>query len=131
MGDPTRGLYDKFNVSRTDGKSAPGEKHAGCRHFVLDLTHDPHARPALCIADPQARLAATGLHVADRPSARPVDSLDQRQTARGSAATGFDPGHPKDMAMGRVSDAANSVGSGPNGGAGGNQGWGSGAGGRG
>lgn len=47
MGDPTRGLYVKFNVTRTDGQSEPGRKHDGCDYFVLDLTHDPHAIPAL------------------------------------------------------------------------------------
>jgi len=47
MGDKTRGLYGKFRIERTDGKSAPGEKHDGCEYFVLDLTHDPHAIPAL------------------------------------------------------------------------------------
>lgn len=43
----TTGLYRKFIVTRTDGKSAPGQKHDGCDYFVLDLTHDPHAAPAL------------------------------------------------------------------------------------
>lgn len=47
MGDKTRRLYGKFYIERTDGKSAPGEKHDGCDYFVLDLTHDPHALPAL------------------------------------------------------------------------------------
>lgn len=47
MGDRTRGLYDKFIVERTDGKSAPGGKHDGCQYFVLDLNCDPHAWPAL------------------------------------------------------------------------------------
>lgn len=47
MGDPTRGLYAKFHVSRNDGTSGPGEKHYGCEYFVLDLTHDPFAIPAL------------------------------------------------------------------------------------
>jgi|CXWL01.1.fsa_nt_gi hypothetical protein len=47
MGDETRGLYDKFAVERTDGSSEPGGKHDGCRYYVLDLTHDPFARPAL------------------------------------------------------------------------------------
>lgn len=41
------GLYDKYRVIRTDGQSEPGKKHAGCEYFVLDLTHDPHALPAL------------------------------------------------------------------------------------
>lgn len=47
MGDKTRGLYGKFTVTRNDGSSEPGEKHHGCDYFVLDLTHDPHALPAL------------------------------------------------------------------------------------
>ena len=47
MGDKTRGIYNKFNVTRTDGKSELGEKHHGCRYFVLDVDHDPHAVAAL------------------------------------------------------------------------------------
>ena len=47
MGDRTRGLYEKFRIERNDGKSAPGEKHERCEYFVLDVTHDPHALPAL------------------------------------------------------------------------------------
>lgn len=43
-----QGLYRKFDVRRTDGSDATGEKHDGCEYFVLDLTHDPHAIPALC-----------------------------------------------------------------------------------
>jgi hypothetical protein len=42
-----RGLYGKFRVERTDGRSASGEKHHGCEYFVLDLTHDRFAREAL------------------------------------------------------------------------------------
>ena len=42
-----RGIYHKFNVTRTDGSSEPGGKHEGCRYFVLDLDHDKHAAPAL------------------------------------------------------------------------------------
>lgn len=41
------GLYEKFRVERTDGTSAAGAKHDGCEYFVLDLTHDPFALPAL------------------------------------------------------------------------------------
>jgi hypothetical protein len=41
------GLFGKFHIVRTDGKSAPGQKHHGCDYFVLDLTHDPFAVPAL------------------------------------------------------------------------------------
>lgn len=42
-----RGLYDKFEVLRTDGRDNEGEKHFGCRYFILDLNHDPHARVAI------------------------------------------------------------------------------------
>lgn len=41
------GLYDKFVIERTDGTSAPGRKHDGCEYFVLDLTHDKFANPAI------------------------------------------------------------------------------------
>ncbi len=47
MGDKTRGLYDKFTVTRTDGQSEPGQKHDGCQYFVLDVTHDPFADETL------------------------------------------------------------------------------------
>jgi hypothetical protein len=47
MGDRTRGLYGKFFVERTDGKSAPGERHDGCEYYVLDLHHDKYAVAAL------------------------------------------------------------------------------------
>jgi hypothetical protein len=42
-----QGLIGKFKVTRVDGTDAPGAKHDGCRYFVLDVTHDPHAIPAL------------------------------------------------------------------------------------
>lgn len=41
------GLVNKFAVYRTDGSSAPGGKHYGCDYFVLDITHDRFAAPAL------------------------------------------------------------------------------------
>ncbi|KKM01375.1 hypothetical protein LCGC14_1795070 [marine sediment metagenome] len=47
MGDKTKGLYQKFDVDRTDGRSQIGEKHHDCEYFVLDLDHDPHAVGAL------------------------------------------------------------------------------------
>jgi len=47
MGDPRRGLYEKFEVRRTDNRDFEGEKHDGCDYFVLDITHDQHAMPAL------------------------------------------------------------------------------------
>lgn len=40
-----QGLYRKYEVTRTDGD--PQGKHRGCHYFVLDLTHDAHAGPAL------------------------------------------------------------------------------------
>lgn len=42
-----QGIYEKFRVERTDGKSAPGEKHDGCEYFVLDFDHDKHAVAAV------------------------------------------------------------------------------------
>ncbi len=45
--DVERGLYEKFFVKRVDGSSAPGGRHDACDYFVLDLTHDPHAMPAI------------------------------------------------------------------------------------
>lgn len=42
-----RGIYGKFKIERTDGQSARGRKHEMCSYFVLDLTHDPHAIPAI------------------------------------------------------------------------------------
>lgn len=47
MKDTTKGLYQKYDVRRTDGSSELGQKHYGCKYFVLDITHDPHALPAL------------------------------------------------------------------------------------
>ncbi|WP_428383562.1 hypothetical protein [Nevskia ramosa] len=42
-----RGLMRKFIVTRVDGSSFPGGKHAHCEYFVMDLNHDRHALPAL------------------------------------------------------------------------------------
>lgn len=41
------GIYDKFKVTRRDGTHRKGKKHDKCQYYVLDLTHDPHAIPAL------------------------------------------------------------------------------------
>ena len=41
------GVYNKYHIQRTDGRDVAGEKHESCAYFVLDLTHDPHAVPAL------------------------------------------------------------------------------------
>lgn len=42
-----QGLFRKFDVRRVDGTDKPGGKHHGCTYFVLDVDHDPCARPAL------------------------------------------------------------------------------------
>ncbi len=47
MSEIKDGLHDKFVVTRTDGKSKKGEKHADCRYFVLDYDHDPFALTAM------------------------------------------------------------------------------------
>lgn len=47
MTKQTMGLYNKFNVTRTDGSSEPGGKHERCEYFVLDVTHDKHSHAAL------------------------------------------------------------------------------------
>lgn len=41
------GVYRKFNVSRTDGRDKPGGDRHGAEYFVLDVTHDKFAKPAL------------------------------------------------------------------------------------
>jgi hypothetical protein len=46
-GEQQMGLYQKYSVSRNDGSSLPGEKHENCRYFVLDLNHDPYAKPTI------------------------------------------------------------------------------------
>lgn len=42
-----RGIYNKFNITRTDGTDAPGGKHHGDEYFVLNLTTDKNAIPAI------------------------------------------------------------------------------------
>lgn len=43
-----QGMFSKFEVYRTDRSDAgPGCKHYGCDYFVLDTTHDQHAKAAL------------------------------------------------------------------------------------
>jgi hypothetical protein len=41
------GIYEKFIVRRADREDRPGYKHERCQYFVLDVTHDPFAGPAL------------------------------------------------------------------------------------
>jgi len=44
-----RGLYEKYVVQRADGSTGEGRKHEHCRHFVLDVDHDPIAVPCLSL----------------------------------------------------------------------------------
>jgi hypothetical protein len=42
------GMYNKFEVGRTDGRDKnPTDIHYQCDYFVLDMSHDRHAMPAL------------------------------------------------------------------------------------
>lgn len=41
------GLYQKFNVSRRDGRDQPGGDRQDAVYFVLDISHDPFALDAL------------------------------------------------------------------------------------
>jgi hypothetical protein len=41
------GYYEKYNVSRKDGRDAPGGDREGADYFTLDLTNDPYALVAL------------------------------------------------------------------------------------
>ncbi len=47
MDDTNRGIYEKFIVRRFDGSHRKGKKHGGCEYFVLDLSHDKFAGPAI------------------------------------------------------------------------------------
>ena len=42
-----KGLINKYHVRRIDGKDRQGDKYRNCRYFVLDVSHDPFAIPAL------------------------------------------------------------------------------------
>ena len=50
-----QGLYQKYAVYRMDGTDAPGGKHYDCEYFVLDVTHDPYAIPALTAYEDAAK----------------------------------------------------------------------------
>jgi hypothetical protein len=93
--DRSRGLIGKFAVARVDGSDAPGGRHEGCRYFVLDMTHDRHAIPALrayaesCEADgylelgKDLRSAANELEAATTPAAA-APAPDQESPAPAS-----------------------------------------------
>jgi hypothetical protein len=45
--DSKRGLYRKYHVIRLYDSTSQPDKHRDCEFYVLDMTHDPHAVPAL------------------------------------------------------------------------------------
>lgn len=53
--DKSRGLYKKFNVTRSNPESQA--RHVGCEYFVLDIWHDALALPALESYEKAAREA--------------------------------------------------------------------------
>jgi len=84
MGDKRRGLYAKFEVHRMDGRDRPGQKHDGCRYFVLDLDHDPLAYAALkAYADAAAHCGYTALardlHKLAKGDERPLKKITQSE----------------------------------------------------
>lgn len=76
----TIGLYHKFTVYRTDGQDGPGMKHHNCEHFVLDLTHDPHAGSALRAYAISCRNAFPQLSKDLLRKADEIDRMHRRQT---------------------------------------------------
>jgi hypothetical protein len=41
------GIYDKYFVMRGDLQDMRGGRHFGCKHFVIDISHDPFAKETL------------------------------------------------------------------------------------
>ena len=90
-----KGIYHKYFLSRTDGTDAPGQKHESCDYYVLDLTHDPYARPAIiaygsacAIEFPQlsADLLAKAEHV---PTTIVSEAAEKRQSATAGYIAGL------------------------------------------
>lgn len=82
MGQKDKGLYSKFEIARTDGQSTIGQKHFNCEYFVLDLTHDEHAIPAL---EAYAKSAMTaGYKLLAKDLMKRVASMKAAQRLRGS-----------------------------------------------
>ena len=80
MSDKEKGLYGKFNVTRTDGSSDFGGKHYNCSYFCLDLEHDKFSIPALrayaeACQDEYPRLASDLIITASRME-RDIESGD-------------------------------------------------------
>ncbi len=48
INDPSSmGFYNKYEVNRRDGLDKECDKHFNCKYFVIDLTHDHFAIPAM------------------------------------------------------------------------------------
>lgn len=88
-----QGMFRKFDVRRVDGSDQPGGKHHGCTYFVLDVDHDPCARPALaayaaaCEATHPALAADLRTKWGAVPAAQPApgDALDEAMRERDEA----------------------------------------------
>ncbi|WP_412021921.1 hypothetical protein [Burkholderia cepacia] len=88
--DAGQGLYRKYIVHRAGGRDQPGGEHHDCKYFVLDTTHDQHARAALqayaaaCMSthpDLSADfIARYGLTPASQPIATSIDEPRERDT---------------------------------------------------
>lgn len=48
-GQRRRGIYDKYEVRRRDGRDGPGRDREDQVIFVLDIRHDPYARQAAAL----------------------------------------------------------------------------------
>jgi hypothetical protein len=98
-------LDDRYRVVRTDGRSAPGEKHADCSYFVLDLTHDRYTVPAVRAYADAVRLEHPGL-AADL-DALIVDAVSRFDFAHADDAPGGDLTDPPHRRL--VADVAGRV----------------------
>lgn len=76
--DVEAGLYQKFEVYRTDRRDEIGFKHHGCEYFVLDITHDQFAKAALAAYAEACR--ATHPQLAEDILTRYVAAVPQRPT---------------------------------------------------
>lgn len=100
MSDEERGVYRKYNVTRTDGSSESGGKHEQCSYFVLDLKHDEFALPALrayakaCKAS-HPELARDIEHIV---ATLPVVCGCREASCAHSLARAFSPQNPSEMA---------------------------------
>jgi len=65
MPEKLQGVFRKYEVRRVDGRDQPGEDRHGDEHFVLNLTRDPHAVPAIAAyarsCEPEYPLLASDL----------------------------------------------------------------------